>query len=84
MIRTTLNSEEGSKLKGRIFKSHKSRLENMKMHKRDHFVAIYYGCLVAKPPRSEAVISVAAEDAEGLPPSSVKEQTSTEFNLSPL
>lgn len=55
----------------------------MKMHKRDHFIAIYYGCLVAKLPRSKAAISMEAEDAEGLPPSSVEEQTSTEFNLSP-
>lgn len=50
----------------------------MKTHKQDHFIAIYYGCLAAKPPRSEAVISV---EAEGLPPSSVEEQTSTEFKL---
>lgn len=53
----------------------------MKTHKRDHFIAIYYGCLAAKRPRSESVISVEAEDTEGLPPSSVEEQTSTEFNL---
>lgn len=52
----------------------------MKTHKQDHFIAIYYGCMAAKPPRSEAVISV---EAEGLPPSSVEEQTSTEFNLWP-
>lgn len=53
----------------------------MKMHKLDLFIAIYHRCLVAKPPRSKAVISMEAEDAEGLPPSSVAELTSTEFNL---
>lgn len=47
----------------------------MKMHKRDDFIAAYYGCLVAKPPGSEAAINVEAEDEKGLLPSSVEEQT---------